>query len=249
MINVVIPMAGDGSRFQNSKWKTLKPFIKWNNRTMIEYVMDNLNYKKSARFILILRKEHYQEYLGELELLQKKYNVTFITIDNKTEGPLCSILFARDLINNEEPLLIANSDQVADCSVDEFIDECLGRGLDGSLLTFYETEKSPRWSFVKTDDQGLVQEVKAKVPFSSQGVVGWYFYTKGRDFVDAAIDLIIHNDRANNEFFQCPTYNYSIRRGKRFGTFMIQEEQMHGTGTPEDLQKYLDFLGADHHGS
>lgn len=81
------------------------------------------------------------------------------------------------------------------------------------------------------------------MPFSSQGVVGWYLYRKGSDFVDAAIDLIIRNDRANNEFFQCPTYNYAIARGKKFTTYMIRESQMHGTGTPEDLQNYLDFLG------
>ena len=238
-INIVIPMAGDGQRFQSSKWKTLKPFIEWNSKKMIEHVMQNLNYHQQAHFILILREEHALEYQKELNEIKNNFDVTFITIKQKTEGPLCTILFAKDLINNDVPVLIANSDQIADCDVNDFVDSCLKNNFDGSLLTFEETEKSPRWSFVKTDANNKVTEVKA----NNQGVVGWYFYRKGSDFVDAAIDLIIRNDRANNEFFQCPTYNYSIARGKEFTTYMIQESQMHGTGTPEDLQKYLDFLG------
>ncbi|MGL4393717.1 MAG: glycosyltransferase family 2 protein [Brevinema sp.] len=241
-INIVIPMAGDGQRFQSSKWKTLKPFIEWDNKKMIEHVMDNLNYQNNSKFILIMRDEHIKMYENEVLEIQQNYNVEIISISNKTEGPLCSILFAKDLINSDTPLLIANSDQIADCDVNDFINSCLSNGFDGSLLTFEETEKSPRWSFVKTNSQKEVIEVKAKVPFSDEGVVGWYFYKKGSDFIDAAIDLIIHNDRANNEFFQCPTYNYAIKRGGRFTTYMIKETSMHGTGTPDDLEHYLTFL-------
>ncbi|MGL4562685.1 MAG: sugar phosphate nucleotidyltransferase [Brevinema sp.] len=129
--------------------------------------MDNLNYQKTSKFILIMREEHVKSYSQEFKEIKDQYNVEIIPILNKTEGPLCSILFAKDLINNDTPLLIANSDQLVDCKVDDFINSSLDNEFDGSLLTFEETEQSSRWSFVKTNNQNEVLEVKAKVPFST----------------------------------------------------------------------------------
>lgn len=240
MLNIVIPMAGAGSRFAQAGYTKPKPFIDVAGKPMIARVMENLNDGfKQVRFILIARKEHMEAEAELVRELEASYNAVFVPIDKLTEGAACTVLFARGLINNDDALLMANSDQLVDASMKAFIEDCARRGLDGSILTFRDPHKDRKWSFARLDEAGIVQEVREKQPISDIATVGIYYFLKGRDFVDAAVDMIIENDRANNEFYVCPVYNYGIRLGKRFGTFDIPFEAMHGIGTPEDLQAYL----------
>ena len=153
-----------------------------------------------------------------------------------------TVLYARKYINNDEPLLIANSDQIVDMNIAEFIDDCHERKLDGSILTFIDEYKDPKWSFARLDKNKLVVEVKEKIVISEFATVGIYLYSKGSDFVNSTIDMIIENDRVNNEFYTCPTYNYAISEDAKIGIFNIDFKQMHGIGTPEDLNTYLEIL-------
>lgn len=240
MLNIVIPMAGAGSRFAQAGYTKPKPFIDVAGKPMIARVMENLNDGfGEVRFVLIARKEHMQAERELVKELEATYNAVFVPIDKLTEGAACTVLFARGIINGDDALLMANSDQLVDASMKAFVDDCSRRGLDGSILTFRDPHKDKKWSFARVDDDGIVQEVREKQPISDIATVGIYYFAKGRDFVDAAIDMIIENDRVNNEFYVCPVYNYGIRLGKRFGVHDIPFEAMHGIGTPEDLEGYL----------
>jgi UDP-N-acetylglucosamine diphosphorylase / glucose-1-phosphate thymidylyltransferase / UDP-N-acetylgalactosamine diphosphorylase / glucosamine-1-phosphate N-acetyltransferase / galactosamine-1-phosphate N-acetyltransferase len=241
MINIVIPMAGAGSRFAKAGYEKPKPFIDVDGKPMIVRVLENLFYS-DARYILIARKEHIEKEAQLVAQIEKEFNAIFIPIDKLTEGTACTVLYARKYINNGEPLLIANSDQIVDMNIGDFIDDCNNRKLDGSILTFVDEFKDPKWSFAKIDNNNLVTEVKEKVVISKYATVGIYFYSKGKYFIDASIDMIIENDRVNNEFYTCPTYNYAIKDGSMIGIYNIEFEQMHGIGTPEDLNLYLDFI-------
>ena len=238
MINIVIPMAGLGSRFTKDKYKKPKPFIDVNGKPMIMRVLDNLTYP-SARYILIARKEHIQEEFETVELIKKNYNAIIIAIDKVTEGTACTALYARELINNNAPLIIANSDQIIDISFKDFVNDSLNRNLDGSILTFIDKDRDPKWSFARIDNEQMVIEVKEKHAISMYATVGIYMFNEGRFFVDGAIDMFIANDRVNNEFYTCPVYNYIVSMGKRIGIFNIDPKLMHGIGTPDDLNKYL----------
>lgn len=238
MINIVIPMAGEGSRFVAAGYEKPKPFIDVDGKPMIVRVMENLSYP-DARYILIARKEHIEKEAALVNAIEKNYNARFIAIDKLTEGTACTVLFARKFINNDTPLLIANSDQLVDIDMADYINDCFERGLDGSILTFTDHELNPKWSFAKTDDDGLVTEVQEKKAISPYATVGIYLFDKGSDFVNSAIDMIINNDRVNNEFYTCPVYNYSIKNGSKIGIYNIDFFQMHGLGTPPDLENYL----------
>lgn len=238
MINVVIPMAGLGSRFAKAGYEKPKPFINVGGKPMIARVLENLSYP-DARYILIARKEHIEKEAVLVKQIEKEYNAIFIPIDKLTEGTACTVLYARKYINNEDPLLIANSDQIVDIEIADFINDCKNRNLDGSILTFIDHLKDTKWSFAKLDNDNLVIEVKEKEVISEFATVGIYLYSKGRNFVDASIDMIIDNDRVNNEFYSCPTYNYAIQNGFKIGIYNIEFGQMHGIGTPEDLNLYL----------
>lgn len=241
MINIIIPMAGMGSRFASAGYEKPKPFIDVLGKPMIVRVLENLSYP-DARYILIARKDHLEKEKDLVAKIEKDFNAKFVAIDKLTEGTACTVLYARAFINNDAPLLIANSDQIVDIDIASFIDDCFERDLDGSILTFIDEDMNPKWSFAKLNEQSLVVDVKEKVAISNIATVGIYFYRKGKDFVDAALDMIIENDRVNNEFYTCPTYNYAIKNQARIGVFNIEMEQMHGIGTPEDLNLYLNFL-------
>ena len=238
MINVVIPMAGEGLRFVEAGYKTPKPFIRVLGKTLVETVLDNLAIP-DAHYILIAQKEHLDQQVSTVTAIETKYNVTFLTLDGLTEGAAVTGLSAHRIINNDAPLLMANSDQFVDADITCFVNDANDRELDGSILTFIDPEKNTKWSFVRLDESDLVVEVREKVAISNLATVGIYYFRKGCDFVDATIDMIVKNDRVNNEFYTCPVYNYMIASGKKVGVYNIKSEQMHGLGVPEDLNAYI----------
>ena len=149
--------------------------------------------------------------------------------------------FAKEGYIKPKPLMIANSDQIVDIDIQKYIDDALDRGLDGSILCFKDLEKSPKWSFVKMNNE-LIVEVKEKEVVSDIATVGIYLFSKGSLFVDSAIDMIARNDRVNNEFYTAPAYNYAIKNGAKIGCFLMNFDDMHGIGTPDDLKKHIEIL-------
>ena len=238
MINIVIPMAGAGSRFAQAGYKKPKPFIDVLGRPMICHVLDNLN-MPDARFILLTRKEHFENEQETVNWIKSKYNVEFVLIDNLTEGAACTVLHAHKLIDNNTPLLIANSDQIVDMNIAEFINDSENRNLDGSVLCFKDHDT--KWSYAKIDGEGLITEIREKVVISEFATVGIYYFAKGGFFVKNAIDMIIRNERVKNEFYVA-VYNFGIQDGLKFGIFNININQMHGIGTPTDLNVYIDLV-------
>jgi NDP-sugar pyrophosphorylase family protein len=240
-IDIVIPMAGLGSRFAQAGYIKPKPFIDIDGRTMIEAVMENLSLK-GARYILLARKEHIEAERETVDRLLAQGNVEFVAVDALTEGTACTVLHARGLIDGDTPLLIANCDQIVDFSCHDFVADCMDRGLDGSILCFRDEQRDPKWSFAKTDAKGLVTQVAEKVAISDLATVGLYLFRQGRDFVGAAIDMIARNERVNGEFYTCPIYNHLIRKGARVGVHEVQSDAMHGLGVPEDLVAYIKLI-------
>jgi dTDP-glucose pyrophosphorylase len=228
-------MAGMGKRFSDVGYKDPKPFISVKGKMMIERVLDNLNYK-GANYILIARKEHLEGRKNDIEHLKKKYNVVFEAVDKITDGAACTVLKTHRYINNDQPMLIANSDQIIDVNIGDFIDDCMKRKLDGSILTF--PNDNSKWSYARINQEGLVVEVREKVVISNLATVGLYFFAKGKYFVDGALDMISDADKVNHEYYVCPVYNHLIKHNKKIGVFNIGIDQMHGVGTPEDLKAY-----------
>lgn len=234
-------MAGAGSRFAKAGYQKPKPFIDVLGKPMICHVLDNLK-MPNAKFILLVRKEHFDQEPETIRWISENYNVEYVMIDKLTEGAACTVLHAHRLINNDTPLLIANSDQIVDMDIADYINDSKVRNLDGSVLCFTDPELNPKWSFAKTDKNGLITEIKEKQPISNEATVGIYYFEKGASFVENAIDMFVRNERVNNEFYVAPVYNYAIARGEKYGIYNIDFSAMHGTGTPEDLNKYINII-------
>lgn len=241
-VNVIIPAAGTGSRFAKAGWKKPKPFIDVDGAPMLHHVIKNV-VPTGAAVTSLLQKSHMQSQPTVLKSL-KKAGVNVVPVDKLTEGTASTVLLARKVFDNDRPMMVANSDQLVDFDVSDFIKDCFDRGLDGSILVFRNPSMDPKWSFAKLDDQGLVIEVAEKNPISDLATVGIYLFTKGCDFVSAAVDMFVANERVNGEFYTCPVYNYMIANGARIGTYEVATEAMYGLGTPDDLSQFLDARGA-----
>lgn len=234
-MNVVIPMAGKGSRFAQAGYTFPKPLIPIHNmggKPMIQMVAENLNV--NARFIYIVQKEHYEQYNLKTLLNLITPNCEIVQVDGVTEGAACTVLLAEKFINNDSQLFIANSDQFVEWDSNEFFYSMQGDHVDAGLATFRDTHI--RWSFAKLDQDGFVAEVAEKNPISDIASVGFYWYKHGKDFVSAAKKMIIQNIRVNNEFYVCPVLNEIIKEGKKVKIFNVKK--MWGTGTPEDLKYF-----------
>lgn len=234
-INVVVPMAGEGLRFKNAGWKTPKPLIDVRGKPMVAAVINDLNIE--ANYIFIIKEEHDEQYNLTCMLNLIKPGCKIVKVRGKQSGAATTILEAKELINNDNHLLIANSDQMWGWNANAFYNSITQSNIDGSIVVFKDDLRDPRWSFAKINDEGYVVEVAEKNPISDLATGGIYYFTKGSDFVKYAEQMVTANERVNNEFYVAPVYNFAIRDGKQINTFTI--DKFWPTGTPEELEYYL----------
>ena len=234
-MNILIPMAGAGSRFAEQGYTFPKPLIEVGNKPMIQVVVDNLNIE--ANYIFIVQKEHYEKYNLETVLNMVAPGCTIMQTEGITEGAACTTLLAKEFINNEEPLIIANSDQFVEWNSNEVLYAFTTEGVDGGILCFNSTH--PKWSYARLDDSGFVCEVREKQPISTNATVGIYYWSCGSVYVASAERMIEKDIRTNNEFYVCPVFNELILDGGKVRVKTIDESGMWGLGTPEDLTHFL----------
>jgi len=240
MINIVIPMAGHGSRFSKASYIDPKPLIPVNGKPMIQLVIENLKPSKEHRFIFICQAEHLMNYPLRSLLEQKAPGCKIIEVSQVTEGAACTVLLAKDFINNQDQLMIANCDQYIDVNINEYLAALDDPLADGLIMTMKANDN--KWSFIKLNEQNEITLVVEKEVVSDEATVGIYNYQRGSDFVMAAEKMIAKNLRVNNEFYVAPAYNEMIEDRKSIKYFNIGSlgKGMHGLGTPEDLEFFLE---------
>ena len=234
--NILIPMAGRGSRFEEQGYTDKKPFIDVNGKPMIHRVIENLGmeFDKEYMFIMICLQEDFDKYdFTEFEKVIGHNSYDVVILDDVTEGAAQTVLTAKDLINDDTPLMTMNSDQLVDWDIERLFEMC--EQFDGVIPCFYGEGNA--WSYARTLDNGYVQEVAEKKQISKYATAGYYYWKKGSDFVKYAEQMIEDNSRTNGEFYVAPVYNWAIRDGKKIGIGMVDE--IYELGTPEYLESYL----------
>jgi dTDP-glucose pyrophosphorylase len=200
---------------------------------MIQAVVESLGV--NAKYTYIVQQEHYEKYNLSylLNLITPDCNI--VQVDEITEGAAVTCLLAKEYINTDSPLIMANSDQIVEWNSRQFIYDLMSKNADGGIATFKSTH--PKWSYAKIDQNGLVTEVAEKKTISDIATVGIYYWKHGSDFVKYSEQMIEKDIRTNNEFYVCPVFNEAIADNKRVFTSDIKK--MWGVGTPEDLKHYL----------
>jgi len=232
-LNVLVPMAGAGSRFAQQGYTFPKPLIEVNGKPMIQVVVENLNIE--AHYIFIVQQEHYEKYNLKYLLNLIAPGCDIVQVNGITEGAACSTLLAKDYINNDNPLVMANSDQYVEWNSNECMYSFSADEIDGGIVTFEATH--PKWSYALVGDDGFVKEVAEKKVISNAATVGIYYWKKGSDYVKYAQEMIDKNIRVNNEFYVCPVFNQAIEDNKKIKIKRVN--RMWGIGTPEDLDNFL----------
>lgn len=232
-LNVLIPMAGAGSRFAQAGYTFPKPLIEVRGKPMIQVVVENLNIE--ANYIFICQKEHYEKYNLKYLLGLIAPNCKIVCVDGITEGAACTTLLAKQFIDNDQPLVMANSDQFIEWNSNEVMYAFNADTIDAGIVTFHATH--PKWSYAKLDDDGFVAEVAEKKVISDLATVGVYYWKRGSDYVKYAEQMIEKDIRVNNEFYVCPVFNEAIEDSKLVRVKNI--DKMWGIGTPEDLSYFL----------
>jgi HAD superfamily hydrolase (TIGR01509 family) len=234
-INIVIPAAGLGSRFAQAGYTFIKPLIDVNGKPMIQTVVDNIGIK--GRYIFIVQQQHYEKYHMKYLLNAIAPGCEIVLTDGLTQGAACSILLAKEHINNDDPMILANSDQFLEWDSKRFIYNSLSEGVDGCISMFKNTH--PKFSYAKLDENGYVCQVAEKVPISDNATTGIYYWKHGSDFVKYAEQMIEKDIRVNGEFYTAPVYNEAIADGKKIKIDACN--RMWCLGTPEDLENYLKY--------
>ena len=232
-------MAGKGSRFLEQGYMDSKPFIDVAGKPMIQRVIENLNFEFDSNYkvVLLCQKSDYENYNFELFAeIFKHSNIEIIQIDGITEGAACTLLLAKEFINNDTPMLSFNTDQMIDYDVADTFSKM--KEVDGGIPCFWGDSED--WSYAKADENGHVIEVAEKKVISNDATAGYYYWSKGSDFVKYAEEMIAANDRVNNEFYVAPVYNYAIKDSKKI--CITQVDKVYELGTPEYLERYLDTL-------
>lgn len=241
MLNIILPIAGRGSRFSVEGYKLPKPLIPVHEIPMIEIVVNNIKPNCEHRFIFVALKEHLDHLGMEQTLRRIAPECIIVPVNSVTEGAACTVLLAKEYINNEDELMIANSDQWVDIDINSYLELLSQQNLDGLIMTMWADD--PKWSFIGFDEKGYVNNVVEKKVISNEATVGIYNFKKGKDFVSAAEQMIAQNIRVNNEFYVAPVYNSLINNGSKIIFYNIgkDKEGMYGLGIPEDLNYFINL--------
>ena len=230
-MQIIIGMAGAGRRFANSGYTIPKPLCRVGNTTMIQKAVDSLGIE--GKYIFVVLHEHLLEYKwleGHLASLAKY--VTIVKLDEITDGAACTLLRAKQYIDNDEPLISINSDQVLHWNSSEFITKCKQEPEVSWIMTYPHSDL--KHSFVKVDDDGVVVQTAEKVAISDMASVGLYHWSKGSLFVESAEQMIANNDKHNNEFYLAPVYNYTLKTNI-VKPYQVDASNFSPVGTPSDL--------------
>ncbi len=239
MLNIVLPIAGRGSRFKDAGYALPKPLIPLHGETMIEVVIRNVRPRRPHRFVFLALEEHLALTSLRSTLEKAAPGCEIVVVNQVTEGAACTVLLARRAVDNTDPIMIVNSDQWVDIDINDYLDFMDNDNADGLIMTMWADH--PKWSYVRLGDGKYAVEVVEKKVVSNEATVGIYNFKHGAEFVRAADQMIAANIRVNNEFYVAPVYNELIREKKRIAIYNIGRvgDGMHGLGTPSDLNEFL----------
>lgn len=234
-MQILIPMSGAGKRFADVGYQKPKPLIEFFGKPMIEHVLENLGSHND--YVLCVQKSHYDADPVLFEKLKSKVNrLEIVLVNGVTRGAAETCLLAKDLLDPNQPVFIANCDQMMGWDQQHFETWFTNSNLDGVMFVF--DSDSTKNSYVEIDNDGIAIRTAEKQVISPYATNGIYVWKRASEFIWAAEKMIAEDIRVNNEFYVCPVYNENIARGDRIGIYYPQEHWP--IGTPEDLDIYIE---------
>ncbi|WP_028982248.1 glycosyltransferase family 2 protein [Sporocytophaga myxococcoides] len=238
-MKVILPMAGRGSRFNGSGYNVPKPFIPVEGKPMFAWAMQSIEGIDCSELIVIALREHEEIYkLTELISEFAPAKTSLVLINDVTEGQLCTVLAARDLINNDEDILIISSDTIVISEIGKEI----GRKREGCKgIISVADMPGDRWSFARLNKDGFVDLVAEKERISDHASTGIYYFSSGKEFVEMAEEIVNNKEKTKGEYYVIPLYQKLINNG--YKVMISEASEMWDLGTPESLNTFLKTKG------
>ena len=241
-MNVVVMMAGSSEEFYKNGSSYSKFLFEINSKSILERVIENLNdlLIESNNIIFIIRREdnerHYLKDIIKILLPTSKVSI----IENEVAGAAAASLTVVDNMLDDQPLLLVNGDQIIETKCQDVINNFDKKNADAGVIIFESLH--PRWSFVKCDKDGYVQEAAEKKPISKFATAGFYYYKEANNYIACAKKMILKDNHLNNKFFICPVFNEMILMNKKIATFKIDSAKYHSLMSPKTVKQYERYL-------
>ena len=241
-MRLVVLMAGDSAVFEVAGHKYPKNLVEIDGEPLVQRVIDGLEpvIEAASHAVFLLREEEARRHHTDdvIRLLAPEAQVA--GVPPLSSGAACTALHAIGHIDRDEPLVIFNGDQVLETDLGEITAGFESAGLDGGTITFDAVH--PRWSYVRTGDDGLVLEAAEKRPISRLATAGTYWYRNGGDFIDGAMAMIRKDASVDGSFYVCPVYNELILRGLRIGSHHIERDRYFSLASLHGVNAYEEHL-------
>jgi dTDP-glucose pyrophosphorylase len=238
-MQIIVPAAGNGSRFSEQGYRDPKPLIKVLNKPLIRWSTGGLNIKNKSKYIFLVQQSHIEQYHIDQRLSEWYDDCSVIPVVGVTEGQACTVLLAKDMLDMEDELAIVNCDNLFSIDLNRAKRE-LKINDDSRGIIFFIAGNNPAWSYVATDDQGFATQVAEKIVISDKATVGCYYFTKARYFVEAAELMIERDIRYNGEFYVSLAYNIFLENNKKVHTWPCDFH--FSLGTPEQVDSFISLF-------
>lgn len=234
----LVPMAAEDDLFAQSEYHFPKPLVEIDGVPMVARFIDSIRRADAAaEFIFVVRAEHCRTFGLDLTLQEASdHKCVIVPVEKGTAGAACSALLAVDLIDNDEPLVICNGDQIIEQGIGDALASFARRGADAGVITFPSVH--PRWSYVRTDAEGLVNETAEKRVISRKAIAGFYYFAEGSSFVRAAKQSILNERSVDGRFYVAPVLNELILEGRKIHEFPIATEHYQSLFSPQRVENY-----------
>lgn len=236
-LNIVIPLAGRNQFFSEDDYPFPRPLIEFCGKTMIEHVIHNLNQIQCEKnYIFIVHDSDCKKfYLDNVLNLLTEYNCKIVKLRHETKGAACSVMMAVDSVNNDQPLIISNADQLFNVDLQNIITQF--ESADAGVITFNSIH--PRWSYVRADNQSnYVIEASEKRPISTHAIAGFYYFKQGQDFIKSAAQMIKKDVNVDGKYYVAPSLNEMILERKNILMHEIDASQYHTFYSPQKIKEY-----------
>ena len=237
-MNILVPIVGGENEKDTSQY--IRNLYEIQKKTILQYVYESLNQIEDAHFIVVVRKEDAAKYHLDDMVRLLIPDCEIVTAVGATKGSACSCLLAVDLLEEEEPLVIAGGDQLMLQNPQTVIEEFKTKDYDGGVVIFDDIH--PRWSFVKLDGENMVIEAAEKRPISRNATTGFYYFKKADDFIHSAQEMIRKDASVNGQYYVCPCFNEMVLEHKKIGTYRISKQEYFNFNQQKGMDDYERYL-------
>lgn len=240
-LHIVMPMAGEGSRFANAGWTIPKPLIELDGQPLFKHAISSVTADGiEMKYSFIVRHEHIEKYGIDAGIKSFLPEANIFSVMKTTRGAVETCLIAESAIADDDAVIVMDCDlEFRSVKFIEIIKGILFQSMEeanGGALVSFESDQ-PKYSYAEVGEDGYVVRTAEKEVISNHALCGAYFFSTGKRFKEIAYQLLNESEFNKKEYYVSLLYNYMLAAGEKVR--LVPMEEYYSYGTPEELQRYL----------